>query len=131
MIAHVSTDELLKLYKTFIQTHANADSALQSTVQKSAKHLKQHEDAYALMQRMIHEKLPGDIESASIRVKAFVEKMLSLLDAKIQDVTRTTSSTIKNVKERVIDLDAVSLESNSLPIVLTLGACRERPCQSI
>lgn len=101
-------DELIKLYKSIVETNANANAALSRANKEVNDGLSQLQSNFALAMQMFQDQVTHEVEAYSTKTQSFFEKLVKGMDAAVQSMLSKIGSTMS-----AIELDAASLNEVS------------------
>ena len=101
-------DELIKLYKSVVETNANANAALSRANKEVNDVLSQLQSNFALAMQIFQDQVTHEIEVSSTKTQSFFEKLVIGLDAAVQSMLSKIGSTMN-----ALELDAANLSKVS------------------
>ena len=107
-ISNLSLDELIKLYKSVVETNANADAALSRAHKQVNDGLSQLQSNFALAMQMFQDQVTHEIEVSSTKTQSFFEKLVIGMDAAVKSMTSKIGSTMSAMESNAASLSKVS-----------------------
>ncbi len=104
----IYADELVKFYRSMVETQKLANSALSQSVISSNDQLIQLQTDFAHARQTFREQLERDLEKSSITAQSFFEKTLKALESVVQSTLSKVSAKAKNAEADVTSLSQVS-----------------------
>ena len=116
-------DELIKLYKSVVETNANANAALSRANKEVNDGLSQLQSNFALAMQIFQDQVTHEIEISSNKTQSFFEKLVISMDAAVQSMLSKLGSTMSAMESDAADLSKVSplKEARILQNVSTSG----------
>ena len=101
-------DEIIKLYKSVVETNANANAALSRANKEVSDGLSQLQSNFALAMQMFQDKVTQEIEVSSTRTQSFFEKLVIGMDAAVQSMLSKVGLTMSAIESEAANLSKVS-----------------------
>ena len=107
-ISNLFLDELIKLYKSVVETNADANAALSRANQQVNNGLSQLQSNFALAMQMFQDQVTHEIEVSSTKTQSFFEKLVMGMDAAVKSMTSKLGSTMSAMESNAANLSKVS-----------------------
>ena len=101
-------DELIKLYKSLVETNANANAALSRANKEVSDGLSQLQSNFALAMQIFQDQVTHEIEISSNKTQSFFEKLVISMDAAVQSMLSKLGSTMSAMESDAANLSKVS-----------------------
>ena len=101
-------DELIKLYKSVVETNANANAALSRANKEVNDGLSQLQSNFALAMQIFQDQVTHEIQISSTKMQSFFEKLVIGMDAAVQSMLSKIGSTLNAMESDAANLSKVS-----------------------
>lgn len=101
-------DELIKLYKSIVETNADANAALSRANKEVNDGLSQLQSNFALAMQMFQDQVTHEVEASSTKTQSFFEKLVKGMDAAAQSMLSKIGSTVNTIASDAASLNEVS-----------------------
>lgn len=101
-------DEVINLYKSVVETNANANAALSRANKEANDGLSQLRTNFALAMQMFQDQVTHDVEATFTKTESFFKKLVNNMDAAVQLVLSKTGSTVRDLESDAASLSEVS-----------------------
>lgn len=101
-------DELIKLYKSVVETNANANAALSRANEEANDGLSQVQSNFALVMQMFQDQVTHEIEVSSTKTQSYFEKLVKGMDTAAQSLLSTIGSRLSAMQSDAATLSGVS-----------------------
>ena len=101
-------DELIMLYKSVVETNANANAALSRANKEVNDGLTQLQSNFALAMQIFQDQVTHEIEVSSTKTQSFFEKLVIGMDAAVQSMLSKLGSTMSAMESDAANLSKVS-----------------------
>ena len=101
-------DELIKLYKSVVETNANANAALSRANKEVNDGLSQLQSNFALAMQIFQEQVNQEIQVSSFKTQSFFEKLVIGMDAAVQSMLSKLGSAMSAMESDAANLNEVS-----------------------
>ena len=101
-------DELIKLYKSIVETNADANAALSRANEEVNDGLSQLQSNFALAMQMFQDQVTHEVEASSTKTQSFFEKLVKGMDAAVQSMLSKIGSTMSAIESDAASLNEVS-----------------------
>ena len=106
-------DELIKLYKSVVETNANANAALSRANEEANDGLSQLQSNFALVMQMFQDQVTHEIEVSSTKTQSYFEKLVKGMDAAAQSILSKIGSKLSAMQSDAATLSEVSRSGRS------------------
>ena len=101
-------DEVIKLYKSIVETNANANAALSRATKEVNDGLSQIRSNFALAMQIFQDQVTYEVEASSTKTQSFFEKLVKGMDAAVQSMLSKIGSAMSAVESDAASLNEVS-----------------------
>ena len=101
-------DDLIQLYKSVVETNANANAALSRATKEVNDGLSQLQSNFALAMQIFQDQVTHEIEVSSTKAQSFFEKLVIGMDAAVQSMLSKIGSTLGTMESDAANLSEVS-----------------------
>ena len=101
-------DELIMLYKSVVETNANANAALSRASKEVNDGLSQLQSNFALAMQIFQDQVTHEIEVSSTKAQSFFEKLVIGMDAAVRSMLSKLGSKMSAMESDAADLSEVS-----------------------
>ena len=107
-------DELIKLYKSVVETNANANAALSRANKEVNDGLSQLQNNFALAMQIFQDQVTHEIEVSSTETQSFFKKLAIKMDAAVQSMLSNIGATMSAMESDATNLSKVSRFERSI-----------------
>ena len=101
-------DELIQLYKSVVETNANANEALSRASKEANNGLSQLQSNFALALQMFQDQVANEVEASSIKTQSYFERLIKGVDAAVQSILTRIGSRMAALESDAANLSEVS-----------------------
>lgn len=103
----LALDELIKLYKSIVETNADANAALSRANKEVNDGLSQLQSNFALAMQMFQDQVTHDVEASSAKTQSFFETLVKGMEAAVQSMLSKIGSTMSAMESDAASLNEV------------------------
>lgn len=104
----VFLDEFIGLFKSAVETNANADAALSRASKEFNDVLSQVQSSFALAMQIFQDRVTREIEVSSTRTQSLFEKLVTGMESAVQSMLSEISSKLSAMESEAANLSKVS-----------------------
>ena len=104
----LDSDDLIGLYKSVVETNADANAALSRANKEANDGLSQLQSNFALAMQMFQDQVTHDIELSSKKTQSLFEQLIKGMDAAVQSVMQKMGSALSIIQSDTANISEVS-----------------------
>ena len=111
--SNLDLDELIQLYKSVVETNADANEALSRANREAIDGLSQLQSNFALVLQMFQDQVTHEIELTSTKTQSYFERLIKGMDAAVQSILSKIGSKLRDMESDATNLSEVSQAGRS------------------
>jgi hypothetical protein len=107
-LANHTSDELVKLHKSMVETNADANSALARATNQANTALMQLQDEFTLAKQDFQSQLLQDLDISTAKAQSFLERLVKSMETALQSAMGKVTSATRDIEADTARLSQVS-----------------------